>query len=407
MFHRDMRWEICLLGISVCALVVSAKADEPVCDSVFMEEHSDAVQDSTLEAIDVTPFRSCISHWRDLRDESRFIKVETGQPSYRPEQVRAIVENILLFQRQNGGWPKDYDMTAILTPEQRAKVVATRANNDTSYDNGNIHSQVAYLARAVSQLDEPDWRKACLKGFDFILRSQYPNGGFPQRFPNPSGFHAHITFNDGVMMGTMNLLDDAARGAQHFAWLDEDRRAKARQAVARGIDCVLRCQIRVKGNRTGWCQQHDEVTFEPRSARTFELASICPQETTEIVGFLLRQPAPSKEMVEAVESAIAWLKAVRIEGIRVEKIKSTQESFLRHDTDIDVVIVKDAKAKAIWARHYDLETNQPIFAGRDGIKKFELSAIERERRTGTAWYGYWPQTLIDRATSNQSLRPAP
>lgn len=377
------------------------------CDSVIAEKQSEAVQDSPLEAIDITPFRSCISHWRDLRDESRFIKVEKGQPSYPPEQVRAIVENILLFQRENGGWPKDYDMTAILTPEQRAKVVATRANNDTSYDNGNIHSQVAYLARAVAQLDDPNWRNACLKGFDFILRSQYPNGGFPQRFPNPSGLHAHITFNDGVMMGAMNLLDDAARGAKHFAWLDEDRRAQAKQAVARGIDCILRCQIRIKGIRTGWCQQHDEVNFEPRSARTFELASICPQETTEIASFLLRQPSPSNEMMVAANSAIAWLKSVRIEGIRVEKIKSTPDSFLRHDTDIDVVVVKDPKAKAIWARHYDIETNQPIFAGRDGIKKFELSSIERERRTGTAWYGYWPQSLINRTTTNQSLRPAP
>ena len=153
----------------------------------------------------------------------------------------------------------------------------------------------------------------------------------------------------------------------------------------------------MQGRPTGWCQQHDEVTFEPRPARSFELASICPQETTEIVDFLLRQPVQSTAMIESVDSAIQWLKMVRIEGIRLEKIKSTRESFLRHDTDIDVVVIEDPKAKAIWARHYDLETNRPIFAGRDGIKKFELSSIERERRTGTAWYGYWPQSILDRA----------
>jgi PelA/Pel-15E family pectate lyase len=39
-------------------------------------------------------------------------------------------------------------------------------------------------------------------GLDFILRSQYANGGFPQRFPSSNGFHAHITFNDGVMMAS-------------------------------------------------------------------------------------------------------------------------------------------------------------------------------------------------------------
>ena len=187
------------------------------CDSVLEEKQPESIQDiHPSKRSTQLPFKVASHHWRNLRDESRFIKVEKDQPSYPPDQVRAIVENILLFQRENGAWPKDYDMTAVLSPEQRAKVNATRTNNDTSYDNGNIHSQVAYLARAVSQLDDPRWREACLKGFDFILRSQYPNGGFPQRFPNPSGFHAHITLNDGVMMGAMNLLDDAARGCQAF-----------------------------------------------------------------------------------------------------------------------------------------------------------------------------------------------
>ena len=72
------------------------------------------------------------------------------QPSYAPEQVREIAGNILLFQRENGGWPKDYDMAAILTADQEAAVRATRSKADTSYDNGNLHSQVDYLARAYA-----------------------------------------------------------------------------------------------------------------------------------------------------------------------------------------------------------------------------------------------------------------
>ena len=33
---------------------------------------------------------------------------------------------------------------------------------------------------------EPEWRAACERGFDFMIRSQYENGGFPQRFPKPT-----------------------------------------------------------------------------------------------------------------------------------------------------------------------------------------------------------------------------
>ncbi len=348
----------------------------------------------SLMPIDLEPFQSCIHHWRDIRDSTRFIQAEKDQPAYRADQVREIIDNILLFQRENGGWPKDYDMTAVLTPEQRSQVIATHDRADTSYDNGNIHSQVEYLAHAIAQHDDPQWRTACLKGFDFLIASQYENGGIPQRYPKPDSFHAHITFNDGVMMGVMEVLSNAATDAPHFKWLDQGRKQQAREAVQRGIQCILKCQIIVDGKKTGWCQQHDEVDYQARSARTFELASICPQETTEVVRFLMKQKDANPEIRQAVTSAIDWLKKVELNGIRVDKIQSTKESFLRHDTDIDVVVIQDAKAKSLWARHYEIGTDRPIFAGRDGVKRYSLAEVERERRTGTAWYGGWPRSLL-------------
>jgi PelA/Pel-15E family pectate lyase len=357
-----------------------------------------------LIPIDVSPFYSGISHWRTIRDESRFIQAEKDQPSYSVEQVREIVDNILLFQRTNGGWPKDYDMLAVLTDSQRAIVQQTRDNNDTSYDNGNIHSQVEYLANAYSQEPNFEWRAACERGFDFIIRSQYPNGGFPQRFPNPKSFHAHITFNDGVMVGIVRLLQKASEGKKPFEWLDETRRSQAKSSITIAIDCILQCQIRVDGKRTGWCQQHDEKTLEARSARTFELASICPQETSEMVRFLMQHPNPSPAIIDAVRDAIAWLRKVSLSGTRVDKVKSTKETFLRHTTDMDVVVVADPDAPLIWARYYEIGTNRPIFAGRAGIKKYALSDVERERRTGSLWYGGWPQALIDKEYSTWCSR---
>ncbi|MEZ6032592.1 MAG: pectate lyase [Planctomycetaceae bacterium] len=359
------------------------------------ELSSVAPVEQPLTAIDISGFLSGIHHWRDLRDDNRFIQVEPNQPAYRPEQVREIVSNILLFQRENGGWPKDYDMTAVLTTAQRRAVEATRMNADASFDNGNIHSQVEYLARAFVQSGEQSWRRACERGFDFILQAQYANGGFPQRFPTRAGYHAHITFNDGVMIGILDLLQDASEQKPHFEWLDDARREAAARAVRSAIDCILTCQIRVNGIRTGWCQQHDEHTLEASSARTFELASICPQETADIVRFLMRQPTVDAQVLAATDAAIAWLRHVQLPGIRVERVKARAEKFLRHTVDYDIVVVPDKDARPIWARHYEIGTNSPVFAGRDGIRKYSLAEIERERRTGTLWYGYWPEELLN------------
>jgi PelA/Pel-15E family pectate lyase len=349
-----------------------------------------------LAPIDTRPFGSCIHHWRKLRDRGRFITPEPDQPSFAPSQVSDIVANILLFQRDDGGWPKDYDMTAVLTDEQFERVRGTRSNHDSSFDNGNTHSQVAYLARAVAQRPDPAWQNACERGVDFMLEAQYANGGYPQRFPRPQGYAAHITFNDGVMVGVLEVLQDVAEAAPHFRWLDDDRRGRAAAAVDRGIRCILDCQVRIDGTPTGWCQQHDEVSLEPRPARTFEPASLSAQDTAEIVRFLLRQPDPSPELVQAIESAAAWLEEVRLTGIRVERRAAAPDSFAGFDTDIDIVVVPDPQAEPIWARHYEIGTNRPVFAGRDGVVRHALADIERERRTGTAWYGGWPQPVLDR-----------
>jgi PelA/Pel-15E family pectate lyase len=349
-----------------------------------------------VSALETRGFGSSAHHWRKIRDENRVIQPEPEQAAYAADQVREIAANLLLFQRTNGGWPKDYDMRAVLTEGQREAVRATRDRNDTSFDNSNIHSQVDYLARAYDAGRDPAWREACLRGLDFILAAQYPSGGFPQRFPNALGYHAHITFNDGAMMGVLRVLRDAAEGKPHWSWLDPARRQQAQQAVERGIECVLKCQIVVDGKRTGWCQQHDRETFAPQSARTFELASICPQETTEIVRFLLDVRKPSAEIVAAVEAAVAWLREVQLAGVRVERVQADAVQFERHDTDFDKVVVQDASAPPLWARHYEIGTNRPIFAGRDAIQRYSLAEIERERRTGTAWYGNWPGDLLER-----------
>lgn len=388
----DPYWLWCCLAC--CAWLTSSNLVAAQDTTQPATQQTATANPTSLTPIEVSGFYSSIHHWRDLRDANRFIQAEPDQASYGPGQVAEIVANILLYQRSDGGWPKDYDMLAVLTQAQRATVQATRDRHDCSYDNSNLHSQVKYLAQAVAQTGNPQWRAACERGLDFMLRSQYPNGGFPQRFPNPKSYHAHITFNDGVMIGILRVLAEASEQQPHFAWLDDARRQRARQSVARGIECILRCQIEVDGQKTGWCQQHDADNYAAAPARTFELASICPQETSDIVRFLQQRETRSEEVELAIAAAINWLKRVQLDGLRVERIASERAEFERHTTDFDVVLVEDATAPPLWARHYEIETNRPIFAGRDGVKKYALADIERERRTGTPWYGRWPQSLL-------------
>ena len=109
----------------------------------------------------------------------------------------------------------------------------------------------------------------------------------------------------------------------------------------------------------------------------------------------------------AIEHAVTWMKSVKLSGIRIERVKASQEDFLRHSADFDVVVKNDPDAKPTWARHYEIGTNRPIFAGRDGVKRYSLAEVERERRTVTAWYGGWPMKLIEREYPGWRLSHTP
>ncbi|MEX1277412.1 MAG: pectate lyase [Bacteroidota bacterium] len=344
--------------------------------------------------IDLSGFYDSSHHWYDIQDEDRIIVPLKDQRRYKPVEIKMIADNILLFQKSNGGWPKNYDMLAVLTPEQREAVLRATEELNTGFDNGATYTQVEYLARAFTATSDKRYEEACLRGIRYILSAQYPNGGWPQFFPDTSGYRKYITFNDGAMIGVMKTLQNIAEKEPQYAFIEEELRTKVAEAFRRGVDSILRCQIREKGLLTAWCQQHDNIDFSPREARIYELPSISGQEGAEVALFLMSIRNPTPEIIAAVEAAVQWFRSSRIIGIRVEEIDAPAEQFIYHKSRSDKVVVQDPHAPAIWARFYELGTGKPLFSDRKGKRLYSMAEVERERRTGYAWYTYAPEEAL-------------
>ncbi len=304
-------------------------------------------------------------------------------------EAARIGESLLLFQRSNGGWPKNVEMTRALSPLEREALLRHRAGADTTIDNGATYTQVRFLARLFAAARDERFRKGAFDGIDFLLAAQYPNGGWPQFFPLRSDYSRHLTFNDGAMAGVLALLLDVAQGREPFAFVDGDRRARAARAVEKGTSAILASQVVTRGTRTAWGAQHDAQTLAPRPARTFEPVALASAESVGIVRFLMSLPAPSRDVVAAVDAAVAWLRSVRIDGLRVERRGATSLPG-----GVDVVATPDPAAPPVWARFYEIGTNRPLFCGRDGVVRWSLAGIEHERRTGYAWYVDAPAALL-------------
>jgi PelA/Pel-15E family pectate lyase len=299
------------------------------------------------------------------------------------EEAKGIAANILSYQSDLGGWPKNVDTT-------KAPFTGERKDIRPTFDNDATTDELRFLARIYSATKEERYGKAFEKGLDHILKAQYATGGWPQSHPPDDKYHRHITFNDNAVVRLLEFLREVY-DKDVYTFVDDDRRKASRKAFDRGIQCILKCQIKVDDKLTAWCAQHDEKDYSPRPGRTYELVSISGAESVGVVRLLMSLDDPSPEVVRAVEGAVAWFEAAKITGIR-QVVEKDEKS----PTGKNRVVVKDRDAPPMWARFNEIGTNKPIFSDRDGVAKRDLAEIGYERRNGYAWLGYWPRDLLDK-----------
>jgi PelA/Pel-15E family pectate lyase len=301
-----------------------------------------------------------------------------------------IPENVLLNQRSIGGWYKNIGIgyTKTLSAAEKAALIDDKFRNDATIDNNATNAEIRYLARLYKETGNKEYLTAAENGIRYLLKAQYKNGGWPQFYPDVSIYRSQITYNDNAMINTMNVLNDVALRVNNLDVINGSLVEPSAIAVKKGIDCILKTQVKVNGKLTAWCAQYDHSTMKPAKARAFELVSLSGDESVAIVAFLMKINKPSIEIKNAINSAIEWFEKVKIIGYKFVSIPDPSQPKGK-----DRVVLPDPNS-VIWARFYDIETNKPFFCGRDGIKKNTVAEIESERRNGYAWYGTWPETLI-------------
>lgn len=315
---------------------------------------------------------------------------ETSPQFFQSDEARRVGDQILLYQRVTGGWPKNIDMAKSLSDEEKAKVLADKQRQDDSTtDNGATNTQMIFLARLYQQTKDKRYRDAFRQGINYLLSGQYDNGGWPQFWPKMRDYQIHITYNDDAMVNTMRMLRDVAEQKEPYQGnlTDKTQRKQMMKAFNKGIECMLATQIITDGQLTVWCQQHDRETLKPAPARAYELPSYCTQESAAITILLMELPNPDERIKKAVHAAMRWFDTYKLTGYK-EVRKGYRGSPVQ-----DKWLEKDPNAKPMWARYYDLEYCEPYVCDRDGVPRRHLEQIGSERRNGYSWYGVRPAML--------------
>lgn len=315
---------------------------------------------------------------------------ETDESFFKTERAKNIGDQLLAFQRVTGGWPKNIDMVKPMNETELRLVLQDKSRQDDSTtDNDATNMQMLYLARLYKATKIDKYREAFCKGVEYLLSGQYDNGGWPQFWPQKVGYQYHITFNDNAMVNTMLMLRDIYLMNTPFdkTLTNKQLRNRSKVAFAKGVECILKCQIVTNGKSTVWCQQHDHVTLEPAPARSYELRSYCSAESAGIVRLLMEIPNPTEAIKKAIRGAMIWFDKYKLTGVRIERTGEPGSP------NRNTFLVKDATSTALWARFYDLENCEPFVCDRDGIPRKNLSEIGLERRNGYSWYNNQPAEL--------------
>jgi len=320
---------------------------------------------------------------------------------YASAAARRIADAIVSFQTPAGGWSKNLN----LADHARRKGESFAPNNlshflspgdfDTpadphwnyvgTLDNDATTTELQFLVKVIAEAnDTAVYRASFFRGIEYLFAAQFPNGGWPQVWPLEGGYHDAITYNDGAVTQTLELLEAAADRYGMFAFVPADLANRASESVKRGVDGMLETQILENGRRTVWGQQHDALTLQPVAGRNYEPRAECSSESASIMLFLMSLPDPSPEVMAAVGAAAAWFKQTAIHGKAYKRGPSGGQ------------LQDSADGKSLWARYYEIGTHRPIFGDRDKSVHDNMAEISEERKKGYSWYNSVPQTALDR-----------
>lgn len=305
---------------------------------------------------------------------------------YASPAARRLADIVLQYHSPQGGWPKSTNVS--IQPRSPDDIPPPGRGRANSLDNGAFDLPVRFLAHMAAATNDARYRQAVERSLDYLFKAQYPNGGFPQFYPLRAGYYSHITYNDDAMIEALTILRDTAEKRGPFRFVDEARRRQAAAALKKGIECILRTQIRQNGRLTAWCSQHDAKTLEPAWARAYEPPSLSGGESVGILRFLMEIEEPSPEIIAAVEGAIKWLQTVAMKGWRIDRI-------LGEDGRTERRLVNDPGAPLLWARFYELETNRPLYLDRDSVFRYDYNEVGYERRSGYSYHGTWVASLLE------------
>lgn len=262
----------------------------------------------------------------------------TGDEYYYSAAER-VAGAIIYAQHPSGGWNYLADFAGEAALKEWYATIGKHAwrleefqhyYGNATFDDAGTAEAAKFLLRLYTAKLDPKYRPSLDKAIDFVLKSQYPIGGWPQRFPlmydhpgkNQPDYTSFITFNDDVAAENIDFL------LMCYQVLGD---ARVREPVIRAMNAFISTQMGAP--QPGWALQYTPE-LQPAGARSYEPKSLHVPTTVDNIRMLIQfyRMTGETKFLARIPEAIDWLESLKL-PIKPEYEGRSHPSFIELGTN--------------------------------------------------------------------------
>lgn len=269
------------------------------------------------------------------------------------------VANVLIWgQLECGGWNYVFDFAGENSLKEWYETVGKSGwrleefrhyYGNATYDDLGTISAAKFLLRMYVEKNDPAYKAPLEKVIHFILESQYPVGGWPQRYPlrydhpfeGKEDYSSFITLNDDVTPEIIDFLIQCyqAMGLQNI-----------KEPIMRAMYLTITLQ---QGEPyAGWADQYTVTDLKPAHARSYEPRSVNTGTTVGMIYQMMEyyKLTADTRFLSGIPAAIKFLESQKLPETEVRK-------WHRKSDNPDEILVP---------RFIDPDTGKPLYVHRKG-----------------------------------------
>jgi pectate lyase-like protein len=307
----------------------------------------------------------------------------TGDEYYY-EAAERVASALIWAQHASGGWNYFADFAGDRSVRDWYETIGRNAWRleefqhdwgNATFDDAGTAESAKLLLRVYIEKRDPKYKPALDKAIQFVVDSQYPIGGWPQRFPLHYEFSHHdspdytsyITFNDDVAGENIDFLVMCYQALGDKRLLDP---------IVRGMNVFLITQQGAP--QPGWALQYT-LDLQPAGARTYEPKALATHTTATNLGLLLKfyRLTGETKFLARIPEALDWLEGLTLPPGVASRPGTTHPTFVELGSNKPLYVHREG-SNVVNGRYYTDYNPKNTLAHYSAFRRVNVSGLRKQ-----------------------------